>query len=76
MHGSLIECGHAAVIEQINEARRDLANVNTITEIKRIREHAEQLRVDAQQRDVGLEVQNFAAELIDAPAPSRSLRAL
>ena len=63
MHGSMIDADQAAFMERINQARRELMQIAEVSDLKRLRDHSERLRADAQHRDLGLELQNNAAEL-------------
>ena len=63
MHGTFIQDDHGNISNRIQQVSHQLTSCKTIPEIKQIRDTAEQLRVDAQQRDLGLKLQNRATEL-------------
>jgi N6-adenosine-specific RNA methylase IME4 len=48
---------------QLDEARRILSQINTIDEVKDVRDKAEAMRVYAKQAKLGLDAQNHAAEI-------------
>lgn len=50
-------------MDELSRARKALANADSIRQIKAIREKAEAIRVYAQQASLGIEIQNYAAEL-------------
>lgn len=50
-------------LARIEEARRLLAQATTVDEVKEIRDMAEAVRVYARERQLGLDVQNHAAEI-------------
>jgi hypothetical protein len=47
----------------LQRARHDLARANTVAEITAVRRKAESVRSHAQQASLGIEIQNYAAEL-------------
>jgi hypothetical protein len=50
-------------LESLDDARRALRQANTVEEIKAVRAKAESVRAHAQHASLGIEIQNFAAEL-------------
>jgi hypothetical protein len=48
---------------RLRDARRDLARAATVTEITAVRAKAESVRSQAQRASLGIEIQNYAAEL-------------
>ena len=63
MHATVIPDEYEIVQTQLQRIKQALSESKSILEIKRLREIAEQMRVDTQQRDLGLELQNQATEL-------------
>jgi hypothetical protein len=50
-------------LARLQHARRDLTQANTVAEITSVRDKAESVRSHAQRASLGLEIQNYAAEL-------------
>ena len=50
-------------LARLESAHRLLAEASTVDEVKELRDKAEVARLYARERDLGLEAQNFAAEI-------------